>query len=223
MNIAHIFETDFQNFPCKNQPQLLPGFWTIGGYKPLDTAAYDWQVVPDKDYWIYGPGMNGSHGTGLLQDQKGARLLYTPLDGSYGDMAITLNVDASKTAGQGFGSATGQYLDLYIKFDTRTLTGYALRIIRTTKYSNAVDFILMKYENGVAEAISQPVSSTCYRTNCTLTLTAKGGKLTAHASTTTPLPAPVTDPNLKLSVDLEADIASNTFWGHRYPAYGQLW
>ena len=31
-----------------------------------------------------------------------------------------LNVDASKTAGQGFGSATGQYLDLYIKFDTRT-------------------------------------------------------------------------------------------------------
>lgn len=129
VNIAHIFETDFQNFPCKNQPQLLPGFWTIGGYKPLDTAAYDWQVVPDKDYWIYGPGMNGSHGTGLLQDQKGARLLYTPLDGSYGDMAITLNVDASKTAGQGFGSATGQYLDLYIKFDTRTLTGYALRII----------------------------------------------------------------------------------------------
>ena len=77
----------------------------------MDTAAYDWQVVPDKDYWIYGPGMNGSHGTGLLQDQKGARLLYTPLDGSYGDMAITLNVDASKTAGQGFGSATGQYLD----------------------------------------------------------------------------------------------------------------
>ena len=208
VNITHIFETDFQNFPCKNQPQLLPGFWTIGGYKPLDTAAYDWQ-----DYWIYGPGMNGSHGTGLLQDQKGARLLYTPLDGSYGDMAITLNVDASKTAGQGFGSATGQYLDLYIKFDTRTLTGYALRIIRTTKYSNAVDFILMKYENGVAEAISQPVSSTCYRTNCTLTLTAKGGKLTAHASTTTPLPAPVTDPNLKLSVDLEADIASNTFGG----------
>lgn len=214
VNITHILkQTDFQNFPCKNQPQLLPGFWTIGGYKPLDTAEYDWQVVPDKDYWIYGPGMNGSHGTGLLQDQKGARLLYTPLDGSYGDMAITLNVDASKTAGQGFGSATGQYLDLYIKFDTRTLTGYALRIIRTTKYSNAVDFILMKYENGVAEAISQPVSSTCYRTDCTITLTVKEGKLTAHASTTTPLPAPVTDPNLKLSVDLEADIASNTFGG----------
>ena len=78
VNITHIFETDFQNFPCKNQPQLLPGFWTIGGYKPLDTAAYDWQVVPDKDYWIYGPGMNGSHGTGLLQDQK-VFLAYLPV------------------------------------------------------------------------------------------------------------------------------------------------
>lgn len=213
VNSSNVFETDFQNFPCKNQPQFLPGFWTIGGYKPLDTAEYDWRIYPDKDYWVYGPGMNGSHGTGLLQDQKGARLLYTPLDGSYGDMKIVLNVDASKTAGQGFGSATGQYLDLYIKFDTRTLTGYALRIIRTTKYSNAVDFILMKYENGKTEAISPPVSSTCYRTDCTITLNVTGSKLTAHAETTTPLPAPMTDPNLKLSVDLEADITPNTFGG----------
>ena len=203
----------FENFPCKNQPQLLPGFWTIGGYKPLDTSEYHWEVYPEKDYWVYGKGMNGSHGTGLLQDQKGARLLYTPLDGTYGDMEITLNVDASKTAGQGFGSATGQYLDLYIKFDTRTLTGYALRVIRTTKYSNAVDFMLMKYENGKTEAITAPVSSTCYRTDCTITLKAKGGKLTAHAETTTLLPAPVTDPNLKLFVDLEADITPNTFGG----------
>lgn len=213
VNGSNVFETDFQNFPCKNQTQLLPGFWTIDGYKPLDTAEYDWKIYPDKDYWVYGLGMNGSHGTGLLQDQKGARLLYTPLDGRYGDMRIILKVDASKTAGQGFGSATGQYLDLYIKFDTRTLTGYALRIIRTTKYSNAVDFILMKYENGRTEAISQPVSSTCYRTDCTITLKAAGTKLTAHAETTTLLPAPVTDPNLKLSVDLEADIAPNTFGG----------
>lgn len=209
---SHIFETDFKNFPCDNQPKLLQGFWTIGGYKPLDTAEYDWKIDPDKNYWIYGSGINGARGTGLLQDQKGARLLYTPLDATYGDMTITLNVDVSKTAGQGFGSATGQYLDLYIKFDTHTLTGYALRVIRTTKYSNAVDFVLMKYENGKATPISAPVSSTCYRTDCTITLKTENGKLMAHAETTTPLPAPVTDPNLKLSVDLEADIVSNT-WG----------
>ena len=100
-----------------------------------------------KDYWIYGEGFNGARGTGLLQDQKGARLLYTPLDKEYGDMKVELFVDPTKMAGQGFGSATGQYMDVYIKFDTKTLTGYALRIIRTTKFSNAVDFLLMKYEH----------------------------------------------------------------------------
>lgn len=210
---TRIFETDFQNFPAKNQPQIIPGFWTMDGYKPLDTSEYNWQVDMSKDYWVYGPGMNGSLGTGLLQDQKGARMLYTPLEGKYGDMEIVLNVDASKTAGQGFGSATAQYLDLYIKFDTKTLTGYALRVIRTTKFSNAVDFYLVKYENGKTTAITEPVSSTCYRTDCTITLKAVGRKLTAHAETTTPLPAPVTDPNLKLSVDLETDIVPNNFGG----------
>ena len=42
----------FQEFLLSLIHIFLPGFWTIGGYKPLDTAAYDWQVVPDKDYWI---------------------------------------------------------------------------------------------------------------------------------------------------------------------------
>ena len=99
-----VYETDFENFPCKNQPDIAPGIWTIGGYKPLDTAEFDWEIYPEKDYWVYGAGMNGSLGTGLLQDQRGARILYTPLEGKYGDMKITLNVDPSKTAGQGFAS-----------------------------------------------------------------------------------------------------------------------
>lgn len=211
--MTNVFETDFQNFPSGNQPRIIPGFWTMDGYKPLDTSEYQWSVDMNKDCWIYGPGMNGSIGTGLLQDQKGARMMYTPLDGKYGDMEILLNVDASKTAGQGFGSATAQYLDLYIKFDTKTLSGYALRIIRTTKYSNAVDFYLVKYEDGKTTAITEPISSTCYRTDCTITLKAIGNKLYAHAETTTPLPALITDPNLKLSVDLEADIMPNDFGG----------
>lgn len=208
-----IFETDFVDFPCKNQPDLFPGVWTIGGYKPLDTSDYKWEIYPDKDYWVYGSGMNGSLGTGLLQDQRGARMLYTPLEGKYGDMKITMNVDPSKTAGQGFASATGQYMDICIKFDTKTLTGYALRIIRTIKYSNAVDFLLIKYENGVTKAITEPVSSTCYRTDCTIVVEVKGNKLIAHAETSTPLPAPINDPNLKLKVDLEATIEPTDLGG----------
>ena len=78
-------------------------------------------------------------------------------------MKVELFVDPTTMAGQGFGSATGQYMDVYIKFDTKTLTGYALRIIRTTKFSNAVDFLLMKYEHGKAIPITDPISSICYR------------------------------------------------------------
>ena len=211
--LSNVYETDFENFPCKNQPDIASGLWTIDGYKPLDTAEYNWEIYPEKDYWVYGPGMNGSLGTGLLQDQRGARILYTPLEGKYGDMKITLNVDPSKTAGQGFASATGQYMDICIKFDTKTLTGYALRIIRTTKYSNAVDFLLMEYQNGITKPISEPVSSTCYRTDCTIVVEIKGDKLLAHAATSTPLPVPVNDPNLKLDVDLEANIEPNDFGG----------
>ena len=140
-------------------------------------------------------------------------MLYTPLPRTYGDMDITLCVDPSKTAGQGFGSATGQYLDLYIKFDTETLTGYALRIIRTTKYSNAVDFLLVRYDKGVMTPVSAPVSSVCYRTGCTISLSASGNRLKAHAETTTPLPDTSADPNLKPSVDLEAEITPNSFGG----------
>ena len=70
------------------------------------------------------------------------------------------------TAGQGFGSATGQYMDVCLKFDTRTLTGYGLRIIRTTKHAKAVDFYLVEYRQGIVKQLTEAVSATCYRTGC---------------------------------------------------------
>ena len=140
-------------------------------------------------------------------------MLYTPLDGEYGDMEISLHVDPAKLAGQGFGSPTGQYMDIYIKFDTKTLSGYALRIIRTTKYSNAVDFLLVKYNNGVVTPISSPVSSTCYRTNCFISLKAFGDKLSAHAETTTAHPRHAVE-SVVPKVDLSATISQNNFGGY---------
>ncbi|WP_321330656.1 hypothetical protein [uncultured Bacteroides sp.] len=205
------YYTDFQNFPTAYQPKVISGFWTVDGYKPLDTQAYNWE--PDKmNSWLYGRGVDGAKGTGLLQAAKGARLLYTPVSGKYGDMSVTLNVDPCKTAGQGFGSATGQYLDIYIKFDTKMLTGYALRIIRTTKYDKAVDFVLMEYNNGVAKAISNPITSTCYRAGCTITLSVTGNQLAAHAETTAK-PMELTSPEVKPIIDLHAEISPNTFGG----------
>ena len=147
---------------------------------------------------------------GLLQAQRGARLMYTPIEKEYGDMTLTLHVDPTKTAGQGFGSATGQYMDVCLKFDTETLTGYGLRIIRTTKHAKAVDFLLVAYDHGRVTPITEPVSSTCYRTGCTITLRATGQRLTAHVETTTPKPSGSTLPH---TVDLSAPMKPSVFGG----------
>jgi len=202
--------TDFHTFPCSWQPAVLPGYWTVDGYKPQDTAEFPWSFDANKPMWEYAEGFNGAVGKGLLQAQRGARLMYTPLEGTYDNMSLELWVDPTKTAGQGFGSATGQYMDVCLKFDTQTLTGYGLRIIRTTKYANAVDFLLVRYDHGVTTPISEAVSSTCYRTGCTISLDFTDNQLTARVTTKTPRPANSTLPH---EVLLKAIVAPNTFGG----------
>ena len=207
---SDIYETDFRTFPTVNQVRVIPGFWTVDGYKPADTAEFPWTFDTDKDMWAYGRGFNGAVGEGLLQAQRGARLMYTPVNGHYGDMSLTLQVDPTKTAGQGFGSATGQYMDICLKFDTRTLTGYGLRIIRTVKHAKAVDFMLVEYAGGTVTPLTDPVSAICYRTGCTIELRMRGDSLAAHVETSTVLPS---NSGLATVVDLSATVTPNAFGG----------
>ena len=202
--------TDFHDFPCQWQPEVREGYWTVDGFKPADTADYSWSFDQSKPMWEYGEGFNGAVGKGLLQAQRGARLMYTPLKGEYGDMTLTLKVDPTKTAGQGFGSATGQYLDVCLKFDTQTLTGYGLRIIRTPKFAKAVDFLLIEYDHGQTRPLTDPVSATCYRTGCIITITTKDNRLTAHVETSTPAPA---DSQLPHMVELNCPMKPSIFGG----------
>ena len=204
--------TDFSDFPCQWQPLVKEGFWTVDGYKPADTAEYPWFFDPSRPMWAYGEGFNGAVGKGLLQAQRGARMMFTPVAKTYGDMEVTLDVDPTKTAGQGFGSATGQYMDVCLKFDTRTLTGYALRIIRTTKHAKAVDFQLMHYDHGVTTPLGEAVSATCYRTGCHIKVSCHGDLLTAYVTTDTPLPEP-DDPALRKEVHLSARVSPDTHGG----------
>lgn len=215
---AHITEaptassliTDFHDFPTLWQPQVLEGFWTVDGYKPTDTAEFDWSFNREKPMWAYAEGFNGAVGQGLVQEQRGARLMYTPQQKNYGDMTLTLHVDPTKTAGQGFGSATGQYMDVCLKFDTRSLTGYGLRIIRTAEHAKAVSFLLVEYNNGNIKPLTAPIVATCYRTGCTIDLSCQHGVLTAHVETAT---APPANSALPHEVDLRAKVHPNTFGG----------
>lgn len=202
--------TDFHDFPCQWQLTVQEGYWTVDGFKPRDTAEFPWSFDAQKPMWEYAEGFNGAVGMGLLQAQRGARLMYTPLSSTYHNMSLVLQVDPTKTAGQGFGSATGQYMDVCLKFDTRTLTGYGLRIIRTTKHAKAVDFLLVRYDQGVVTPISEAVSSTCYRTGCTISIDFTGNQLTAHVTTKTPRPA---DSILPHEVLLKATVTPNNYGG----------
>ena len=203
-------ETDFSDIRCGWSEGLPPDSWTADGYKPLDTSEYTWSFNRQKPMWEYGEGFNGAVGKGLLQAQRGERLMYTPISRTYNNMSLTLLVDPTKTAGQGFGSATGQYMDVCLKFDTRTLTGYGLRIIRTVKHAKAVDFLLVSYKGGVVTHLTEPVSATCYRTGCTIHLDYTDGQLSAHVETKTPKP---TGSALPHEVDLKAKVQPNTFGG----------
>ncbi len=207
---SKVLETDFHDLPCLWQSQVLPGYWTVDGFKPSDTSEFSWSFSPQKPMWEYGEGFNGAVGMGLLQAQRGARLMYTPLKQKYGDMSLTLHVDPTKTAGQGFGSATGQYMDVCLKFDTQTLTGCGLRIIRTVKHAKAVDFLLVSYDHGVITPLTPPVSATCYRTGCVISLQQTGNRLVAHVETATPQPTGSTLPHV---VDLQADVVANNHGG----------
>lgn len=205
--------TDFSNFPNIKQSEIKAGFWTVDYNRPADTESFgSWQGADTEEPWVYGVTGNGCVGAGLYEGTQGSRLMYTPVDGTYGDMSLKLVVDPAKTAGQGFGSA-GQYMDVLLKFDTSTLTGYGLRIVRTKASSNAVTFVLVKYDNGTVTEISDEVIASCYATGCTISLKVEGNKLTAHVETPTEQLADQAAKGYPHVVDLTADIEANSFGG----------
>lgn len=207
------FSTDFSNFPNVKQSEIKAGFWTVDYNRPADTESFgSWQGADTEEPWKYGTTGNGCVGAGLYEGTQGARLMYTPVEGTYGDMSLKLVVDPAKTAGQGFGSA-GQYMDVLLKFDTSTLTGYGLRIVRTKASSNAVTFVLVKYDNGTVTEISDEVIASCYATGCTISLKAEGNKLTAHVETPTEQLADQAAKGYPHVVDLTAEIEANSFGG----------
>jgi hypothetical protein len=205
----------------KYHPEVKPGFWTLDCFAPPDT--HDWIADNSRDPWYYGSGVNGAaNDTGLVEASKGARLRYTPVGSSFGYMKITFTAVPAKTAGQGFSSARQQYMDVFIKFDTKSLTGYALRMIRTTKYSDAIDFILMKYDNGVATPISKPLSTSCYRPDCFISLEVKNDRFIVNATTNARYYIVPGRPEVKEQVHLESPVPANKFGGFGFQHTGTV-
>lgn len=154
-------------FALQYQPHIIPGQWTIDCHKPSDTSEYPWTPDTTRAAWGYAEGIDGAEGSwGLVQLQKGARLMYTEKPGGTGERSVIVSLDPCKGPGQGFGSATGQYLDICICFDTHTLTGYGVRFIRTPDYDHAVETYLVEYQNGTISSICQPERCDLFKRGC---------------------------------------------------------
>lgn len=218
-----ILVPNLENMSAIYQPEILSGFWTLDSFAPADTLEHNWTANNSQDPWYYGNGVNGAaNDVGFIQASKGARMRYTPVGNIFGDIKISFTAVPAKTAGQGFSSARTQYMDIGIKMDTKEINGYALRIIRTTKYSDAVDFILMKYQNGIATPISKSVSTSCYRPNCVISIEVKNKKLIVQAQNTLDYFSETYPAEVVKIVHLEAQIIPNTFGGISFQHTGTI-
>lgn len=204
-------KTDFSDVPIVERSPGIPGIWCFDIFKPEDTAAADWEAKAGSG-WTYGKGFDASTGIGLIQTEKGARLSYLPTRDVCRDMEVRLVAEPAKSGGQGFGSATHQYMDICVKFDPVTLDGYALRIERTPDHDRAVSFSLIKYERGKTNVINKGVISNCYRTPCAITVGIHDGVLRATASTEAPVTIKCCDETVE-EVNLTAKVDDSPLAG----------
>ncbi len=90
------------------------------------------------------------------------------------------------------------------------------------KYSDAIDFILMKYENGIATPISEPVTASCYRPDCYISIEVKGNKMIVRAETPTKYFVFSHRPGVFQKVLLETKIYKNNFGGFGFQHMGTV-
>ncbi len=185
VNKAYEIDEDFENMPLTNRTEAIPGFFSLDQHRPVDTLEYaKWGIDENDTAFKYGATGNGSIGEGLYQAVQGARLRYTPVEGEYKDMSLRILADPAKTAGQGFGTA-GQYMDICIKYDADTDSGYGLRILRSGEAANGVKLMLIEQKAGEVKFLTDGRLSSCYHTGLEIIVKLKGNVLSAYAKSST--------------------------------------
>lgn len=182
---------DLATFPVATQSQVIPGFWTVDSVKPADaqpeTGSFPggWTAECDgQSKWNYGTGVkNGTAGiTGLYNTDRGARLMYAPLEPMDREMALTVTLAPGKTAGQGFGSKN-QYMDFMVKYDPAHHTGYGLRVYRVS--SSECAFVLVAHSaDGNSQLLSGAAVSSLFLTETTIRVWTQGEKVYATVTST---------------------------------------
>lgn len=227
-----VIHPDLSIMSVANQLEIKDGFWTLDSHKPADTSAEgytpldsdevcmdyacvgnaNWSANNSTTVWDYGTGTYGGFSgyTGIAQLVRGARIAYSTLNATTGDMDLTVKAAPGKE-GQGFGSAP-QYMDFMIKYDIESETGYGLRIVRAS--GNSCYALLLEYRNHNNKAISEKIENIAFLSESTIHIWTTDGGTKLHATVTTNNSgAPLKEETLQIpaSVSLEADITANTY------------
>lgn len=180
-NKKHIFKVEKLEM-LNGSKRIGNAIYNFDAYETDDTRSQNWTVNNNIPSWYYGTAPDGAEGhTGYVQNQKGARITITPDNGNTEKRNTYISITACpcKSAGQGFGSALDQYMDICLNMDMKTITGYGLRIQRTPEYDHAVVIMLIKYTNGKVTHITEPQKCELFKTACKIIVSLNGGVLTA--------------------------------------------
>ena len=192
-----VISTNFANISWTDHVLNQPDVWYADAFKPSDITQ-PW-VPSTATPWVYAVGdRDGAVGVlGLQTATQGARLLYQP-QGSFSDMSVSVDLTPEKVAGQGFGSATDQYLEIYLKWNPVTQTGYALRFQRLStdplngnkpilSSGNSVRVSMIEYASGVRKIFPGAyVESSVYMPGAKVVFKLVGDVLTADVTTASP-------------------------------------
>jgi hypothetical protein len=214
-----VISSNFANISWTGHALKQPNVWYADAVKPADVSQ-PWLPAATTP-WVYGVGdRDGALGVaGLQSNAPGARLLYQP-KGAFGDMSVALKFTPEKSAGQGFGSATDQYLEVYLKWDPVASTGYALRFQRLStdplngnapilSSGNSVRVSMIEYVNGVKRILPGCyLESSVYMPGAQLVFKLVGNVLTADVSTASPQTNAQVGYSLPSQIHFKATVAS---------------
>ena len=149
------------------------------------TGRWFFDCVNDSEMsWGWGIGTNGADGIWGLQNNSripNTRFVFAQ-PGKYGNMSLVLNYSPGKVEGQGFGG-NGAFLDIYIKYDPATRTGYGLRVERTPASSNATMWTLYQYNDTTQTALTTGLLTCAFMPQSTIVLSVTDNTLRVLAST----------------------------------------